>query len=318
MQRNETVDLIKGFLIILVMLGHIIQGSMQESLVRSFIYIFHMPLFFFVSGYLVDYRALSETAVRKFLGKYMLNVFIPWAIAVTAYYLVVMKIHTMEGYIRAFLHPFYHLWFIVAFLVYVLYAYIFSRIFKGKYVFVLILVSAAISLAALAVGGSLNKNVIAEHVYYDLRLTNLMYFAIGISLRYYAPKIPSSILSVTLPSIALIPYIFYGGTVFSDGVFGVLVNIALCFATYAIMTNFIGRKVSFLNYIGRNSMYFYLYHVFAIYASARLTAQENSFDFFFLCVIFTVPIYALIFAKDALKALAKKTLSIIFQKGVIN
>lgn len=130
MQRNETVDLIKGFLIILVMLGHIIQGGMQESLVRSFIYIFHMPLFFFVSGYLVDYRALSETAVRKFLGKYMLNVFIPWAIAVTAYYLVVMKIHTMEGYIRAFLHPFYHLWFIVAFLVYVLYAYIFQEFLK--------------------------------------------------------------------------------------------------------------------------------------------------------------------------------------------
>lgn len=314
MQRNETVDLVKGFLIVLVILGHVIQGAMQESLARSFIYIFHMPLFFFVSGYLIDYRKLNQTTVKTFLSKYTLNVLIPWAIAVTAYYLVIMKSHTIDGYARAFLHPFYHLWFILAFLAYVLYAYIFSKIFNGKYAFALLLTSTAISLTALTIGGSLNQNIIAEHIYYDLRLTNLMYFAIGIALRYYAPKIPSSALSITLPSIAIIPYIFYGGTLFSDRALGALVNTALCIATYAIITNFRDRKIPALNYIGKNSMYFYLYHVFAIYVSAKLTKQENSFDFFFLCIVLTTPIYALIFTKDTLKALSKKALFIILPK----
>lgn len=317
MQRNETVDLVKGFLIILVILGHVIQGAMQESLVRSFIYTFHMPLFFFVSGYLVDYKKLSQTTLKTLLSKYALNAFIPWAIAVTAYYIVTVTTHTISGYARAFLHPFYHLWFILAFLAYALYAYTFSKILNGKHVFALLLTSTAISLAALTIGNSLNKNAIAEHIYYDLRLTNLMYFAIGISLRHYTPKIPSSALSITLPSIAIIPYIFYSGTLFSNIALGMLTNTALCIATYAIITNFRDRKIPTLNYIGKNSMYFYLYHVFAIYISAKFTKQENSFDFFFLCAILTTPIYALIPLKDKLNKLTQ-TLTQSFKSKMAN
>ena len=48
MQRNETIDIMKGIGIISVVLGHC---YLLPSQVIHFIYSFHMPLFFIVAGY---------------------------------------------------------------------------------------------------------------------------------------------------------------------------------------------------------------------------------------------------------------------------
>ena len=54
-ERDDRIDSIKGFLIILVILGHIIgscgEGETCEN-VWQIIYVFHMPLFILISGYL--------------------------------------------------------------------------------------------------------------------------------------------------------------------------------------------------------------------------------------------------------------------------
>lgn len=53
MQRDLTIDTLKGFLIILVILGHLI-GSLNVyggDKIWNFIYTFHMPLFVLISGY---------------------------------------------------------------------------------------------------------------------------------------------------------------------------------------------------------------------------------------------------------------------------
>lgn len=46
MQRNQRIDVIRGMAIMLVVLGH---SGVSEPLFQ-WIYSFHMPLFFFVSG----------------------------------------------------------------------------------------------------------------------------------------------------------------------------------------------------------------------------------------------------------------------------
>lgn len=46
--RDSSIDLLKGLGIVAVILGHL----EIPMLLRSFIYMFHMPLFFFLSGYL--------------------------------------------------------------------------------------------------------------------------------------------------------------------------------------------------------------------------------------------------------------------------
>lgn len=55
-QRDNFLDFCKGYAIFLVILGHVIQfisGNLQDQ-IFNFIYLFHMPFFFMLSGYLAD------------------------------------------------------------------------------------------------------------------------------------------------------------------------------------------------------------------------------------------------------------------------
>lgn len=50
MKRNTTLDVMKGIAILLVVLGHAIQKNVlnfEYNILFSFIYSFHMPMFFF-------------------------------------------------------------------------------------------------------------------------------------------------------------------------------------------------------------------------------------------------------------------------------
>lgn len=51
--KKEFVNLVKGFGIILIVVGHVVTGPLRDLL-----YVFHVPLFFFLSGYL--FRAKSD------------------------------------------------------------------------------------------------------------------------------------------------------------------------------------------------------------------------------------------------------------------
>ena len=51
--RIHRFDNLKGLAIILVVIGHLIylKNTKEINLIRNFIYIIHLPVFFFVSGY---------------------------------------------------------------------------------------------------------------------------------------------------------------------------------------------------------------------------------------------------------------------------
>lgn len=55
-QRDNFLDFCKGYAIFLVILGHVVQfisGNLQDQ-IFNFIYLFHIPFFFMLSGYLAD------------------------------------------------------------------------------------------------------------------------------------------------------------------------------------------------------------------------------------------------------------------------
>lgn len=52
MERDNRIDALKGVLISLVVLGHCLLRGGQKSSVANWIYLFHMPFFVFLSGYL--------------------------------------------------------------------------------------------------------------------------------------------------------------------------------------------------------------------------------------------------------------------------
>lgn len=59
-ERNRSIDAVKGVLILLVIIGHVLVGPIDEHVVRYVIYSFHMPAFFFVSGYLLSLERLGQ------------------------------------------------------------------------------------------------------------------------------------------------------------------------------------------------------------------------------------------------------------------
>ena len=72
--RIEWIDALKGFTILLVVLGHCLEAFLTSSvpnnftdilkLIHDWIYSFHMPLFFFLSGFLY-YRSYFNAANEK-------------------------------------------------------------------------------------------------------------------------------------------------------------------------------------------------------------------------------------------------------------
>ena len=72
MKRLPYVDSIKGFAIICVVLGHVANGYIGEGIsngiyysIYKFVYAFHMPLFFMISGFLFDRAYFTDGILKK-------------------------------------------------------------------------------------------------------------------------------------------------------------------------------------------------------------------------------------------------------------
>ena len=56
MERDDNIDIIRGILIVLVVLGHY-----GEGLLHDVIFLFHMPVFLILSGYLFKRDKLLDS-----------------------------------------------------------------------------------------------------------------------------------------------------------------------------------------------------------------------------------------------------------------
>lgn len=78
-ERILLFDIIKGISIFLVVLGHCLQTFVpdyQENHIFLGIYMFHMPLFIFISGYFF-YPSVKKLSLKKFLIKKFFNLYLP-------------------------------------------------------------------------------------------------------------------------------------------------------------------------------------------------------------------------------------------------
>lgn len=96
MQRNETIDIAKGIGIILVVLGHL-SSPMYEvdwlDCVRGFVYQYHIPLFFFLSGF---FMKMGEPW-GVFLRKKVTRLYLPYVISNLVFLAVYAFAHARNG-----------------------------------------------------------------------------------------------------------------------------------------------------------------------------------------------------------------------------
>lgn len=109
----------KGLLVIMVVLTH----ALPPSRILYFLYLFHMPVFLSISGFLVKTSAF-QNGLGPFLNKVLHRMGIPWVIASLLYLPFSLGDRSVtELSITDLLYPFYHLWYVPAYFLGVILCY---------------------------------------------------------------------------------------------------------------------------------------------------------------------------------------------------
>ena len=83
--RNITIDVVRGFAMLLVVLGHTISGTVKEysnSLLFQAIWTLQMPLFIVISGYVTRYSRplVNSCGLWQYIKRRTLAYLLPWGV----------------------------------------------------------------------------------------------------------------------------------------------------------------------------------------------------------------------------------------------
>jgi fucose 4-O-acetylase-like acetyltransferase len=160
-ERLTYIDQMRGIAILLVIMGHLIQfnGLGLNNAVFEFIYSFHMPLFFIISGY-IGFKTVKVNGLKSYillLKKKFIGLMLPllfWSLIVTKYFFTDhWTVISIDDLASVFYRP--NLWFLSTlfyiFVFYGLFYWITSKFNKKNHfyidaVFVCLFIGASILL----------------------------------------------------------------------------------------------------------------------------------------------------------------------------
>ncbi|WP_167531137.1 acyltransferase family protein [Butyrivibrio proteoclasticus] len=289
MKRNSFIDCLRGFAIILVVVGHAIQfatDNYDEIWIYKAIYSFHMPLFMFISGITISNKQneWGKWIVRK--AKALIIPFVVWLIIPWVFK------RNWSGFLHYLLEVFWDptitYWFLISlFFNHAVYAL--SRSFFKVKSDVITLKIVMIDMAIVALASVLNL------IHLPLGIANISYYYFFYIIGYYVNQfqIVSKVNKITYKIIVLV---FSGGIWLlllsmwkRGGCVNVMADNSNTQILSSVMTMIAGRGVSYLNalfgimmlvsmtdilmhfiptkyteYVGRNTMEIYLLHFYFI------------------------------------------------------
>ena len=113
--RDRRIDLLRAIATICVVIGHIIQFRVKDvdsNLIFRLIYSFHMPLFFFISGYLTPNIIYINWIKNRFFRLFM--PFVLWA-SINSFIRCDGVDDFINRFLRVFVYPDTGLWFLLVF-----------------------------------------------------------------------------------------------------------------------------------------------------------------------------------------------------------
>lgn len=191
---NKKILFLQCFGILLVVLGH--SGETIPYL-SKWIYSFHMPLFIFISGYLLDYTSkngIEKTDMIKFINKKVKRLLIPYLVISSLAYVPKYLLGkfamrpldlTFSSYIHGFLYPWDNpiifFWFLPTLFFIMIITIYFIRMFKDNIKMILFL-SLIISVLS-------KKYIDIEFLNIKGILNYLFFFILGIGYKRYESRI---------------------------------------------------------------------------------------------------------------------------------
>lgn len=281
-KRFLFIDLIKGIAILLVVIGHLEQRNKiftggGDSLIYKYIYLYHMSLFFFCSGFLYKWIEKKEISTYfSLIARKCVRLLIPLVAWGTIMFLYDKREFTLLNYIDTiFYHTNYGCWFLRDLFKYYMYIIILNYLLNKH--------TGSRDLKILAISVILLICAILHLMGYDSFILdwNLCAFLIGVLVRQW-----NSLWTVFSNKIvASVSAILFFLPCFYDVVPREAVSIsAIIF--FINLSNNIKLPLKVLDgfaYLGRNSMPIYLIHfLFVAHIGSYVAVTNLQLRFFIL------------------------------------
>lgn len=268
MARDNRLDTLKGLLIILVILGHVIQtidpGNIVNHCVMGIIYMFHMPLFILISGYLTN---SPEQEPPRVMWRRILDITVTLLIfhAISVLWVVIDR----GDYISAAMSfPFGVLWYLLSVIYWRIMLYYSPKWLRYRpivYLALALLVSVLIGFTRLGNLLSIQRTL----SFYPFFLLGYFYRQGMLNRRWWHNNWLHAAVSVVLLGVI---YWFFpeSGKVMNGadhyGLAGVpeKITVLTCSVAMSLFLFNVIRDIKWLRIVGRDSMFYYLYHIFFV------------------------------------------------------
>ena len=334
-ERSYLIDNLKGSLIVFVVIGHFFDvwagKYFNLRLIYTFIYLFHMPCFIFISGYLTkDPQKSRDNAFESLLVPYIVASVL-WK-TYCAIFSIVLHGYSSKLLSFSILNPAYGLWYLQALFIW---RYFLKDILRIKHA-----LWVSISLSLLV--GTVNE--FGTVLSMSRVIVYLPFFLAGYYVRQnnYLPEILSMpkkhawtivfitgcvALLLSLQSNSLFRYLFYYNSYRLLGlndVVGIITRAMTLFVGLmmtAALFNILPDKETKLVQIGRNSMVVYIGHFYIAYYFHNRFYDLTEFNILLsgsFLIFLTILFFSLGSVSNIYNKFMNNILNIIFIKRPIN
>lgn len=282
-ERKKYIDVYKGLAILFVLMGHLTFFMFNMTEYNSFtylkylyliIYLFHMPFFFGISGYLEN--KIQEKDFKTFFIKGFFSLIIPYILFSYLLITINLILHNPEFSIFNYLTVFYksvsNLWFIYALFFIKIIEYLFYKFIKKENLITLIWIILFI-ISLFLKSESVIHNTLIFGISFHFGL--LIYKNKKFYSTYY-------LLSILISVLGTIIYFKY-----NENLGKTMVGISLLFVLIELGKKF-NLKNNFLEFLGKNTMIIFIIDGFTgvpLIRILQLVGINSSFIVLVLCII---------------------------------
>lgn len=278
--RNVLLDIVKGLAIILVVFGHVERGISDSNGLTAFysivdltLYTFHMPVFFFLSGYNI-FNSLFKRGCSDFIKSRFWSIVYPYLVwsslfifsqYIAASFTAINHPTHIKSIFTLFYEPKSIFWFLYA----LFFMHVISFLFKNK-IFLLLIVSLIVDFVFTFVWEQ--KSILSQFAFH------FPFFALGVYMR-------SANYSIACDSILYKRNLILSLFVFIVGVLllgnfdsqpvafsSLIISLSGVYLTFVFASNVERFSVfsKLFYYIGRHSFHVYILHIFVLPIIFRL------------------------------------------------
>lgn len=305
-QRIKWIDYLKGFLILTVMFGHTF--GIPNAL-KVYIYSFHMPLFFILSGYTmsVEKYSFKEFLAKKFKALILSGLIFMIPLSMWEIYLLHFRTFTVDGFINGVLLgirggdlgiP----WFLVCLFVCELILYIMIKGIKDdKCTLLLVTMLSIANYMYIRFIGSPFKSKVLPFCFDIVGISILLiYIGYFIKQKKFEIKKDRNLYMINFFAISIctciLNYIKAGERVdiytYRIGSYLLFMVSAISGSIACIMLFKKIRKAKILEYIGKNSLIYYVFHYTLFVTFTKILIELKVREFLFSPILSAIYIVA--------------------------